>query len=143
MADLARASKSRAKEIEARTGVVVKVAYQVAGLPLASFGGAHGVVSLAFQLNAVDLYATRQDGGSPNIHFACQRAPTSSRFPVVVTLPGCIVVRAGRAGYRLLTLPERAPTTVDEVVLHAFALLFGTAESVRQARTPLPLPPSP
>ena len=41
MADLARASKNRSKEIEVRTGVVVEVAQQVAGLPLASFGGAH------------------------------------------------------------------------------------------------------
>jgi hypothetical protein len=130
VADLDRIAKARSRETRHRTGISVDVVTKVDGPLLASFGGAHGLVSLSFADNAVDIYVTRSEGISPTIHFACQRAPTSSRFPVIVTLPGYLAIRAGGSGYRLLALQTKLPAPIDAVALRAFGLLFGAVESV-------------
>lgn len=138
LADVARVARGRAVEARSHTGISVEVVYRIMEPALGSVGGAHGAVSLSFGGNAVDVYTTRTEGESPNVLLACQRAPTSSRFPVVISLPAFLVVRAG-AGYRLLSLPERVPTTLDAEVLRAFTILFGAVQSVSSARnTSLP-----
>ena len=143
MADLLAAARTKCGEIRSRTGISVDVV-QASGKALASFGGAGRLVSLAVAGCSVNLYTTRSRGESPSVHLACARAPTTSRFPVVMTLPGCFAIRSGASDYRLLALPERTPTTVDDVMLRAFGILFGALESVvRSSPTNIPARPPP
>lgn len=134
VSDLARVAREKASETRSRTGVSVAVSLVTNAPSLTSFGGAHGLVSIAFSGSAVDLYVTRSEGRSPSLHLACQRAPTSSRYPVIVALPGYLTVRSDGSGYRLLDLPERLPASLDTVMLRAFSMLFGTFESVSAMR---------
>lgn len=135
MDEVLRVAAARAKDLFAQTEVSVDVLARLENGTLASFGGAHRLVALSLSGSSVDLYSVRAAGESANIHFACARAPTGSRFPVIVTVPGCLVVRAARSGFRLLTVPGNTPTTVDAVVLRAFALLIGAVQSVSASRT--------
>jgi len=130
MADFARVARAKSRETQARTGVCVAVALEEHAPSLSSFAGTRHVVSLAFAGSSVGLYATRPAGEAPSVHMACQRAATTSRYPVLVTLPGCLVIRSGDFGYQPISLPERVPTSVDAVVLRAFVLLFGAFESM-------------
>jgi hypothetical protein len=132
--DLARVAREKAHEITSRTDVTVAVSLVANAASLASFGGARGLISLAFSGSSVDLYVTRSEGRSPSIHLACQRAPTTSRRPVIVTLPGYLAVRSDDSGYRLLDLPGRCTTTLDDVILRAFSVVFGAFESVSSTR---------
>jgi hypothetical protein len=134
ISDLVWVAKDKARETKSATGVSVAVSVVTSALSLTSFGGAHGLVSIAFSGSSVDLYVTRSEGRSPSVHLACQRAPTSSRYPVILTLPGYLAIRADASGYRLLDLPERSPVGLDAVVLRAFTTLFGTFESVSAMR---------
>lgn len=134
LSDLARVAKERARETKSHTGVSVVVSLVTNAASLTSFGGAHGLISIAFSGSSVDLYVTRSEGRSPSVHLACQRAPTTSRYPVVVTLPGYLAVRSDLTGYCLLDLPERSPASLDTVILRAFSMLFGAFESVSAMR---------
>jgi hypothetical protein len=134
VSDLARVAREKAGETRSRTGVPVAVSLVTSAESL-SFGGARGLVSVGFAGSSVDLCVTRSEGRSPAVHLACRRAPTTSRYPVIVTLPGYLAVRSDVKGYRLLDLPDCSPTTVDTVILKAFAMLFGTFESVSAMRT--------
>jgi hypothetical protein len=134
VSDLARAAKEKSREARSRTGVCVAVSFTANAASLTSFGGARAMLSLAVSGSSVDLYATRSEGRSPSIHLACQRAPTTSRYPVIVTLPGYLTVRSDGTGYRLLALPTRTPASIDEVLLRTFAILFGALESVSATR---------
>jgi len=135
MDDLARIATARGENIRARTGIVVDVLTRIEKTSLSSFGGAHRLVALSLSGSSVDVYSVRSPGESPSIHFACARAATTSRFPVLVTVPGCLVVRAGRSEVRLLTVPGHTPTSIDAVVLRAFGLLVGAFQSALPSRT--------
>jgi len=134
VSDLARVVREKARETRARTGISIAVSLVTDAPSLASFGGARGLVSAAFSGSSVDLYVTRSEGRSPSVHLSCQRAATTSRYPVVVTLPGYLAVRSDVTAYRLLDLPERSPATLDAVVLRAFSILFGAFASVSATR---------
>src|SRR5689334_927206 len=126
LSDLQRVAQEKASEIRSRTGVSVAVSLVTNAPSLTSFGGARGLISMAFSGSSVELYVTRLRGRSPSLNLACQRAPTSSRYPVMVTFPGYITVRSEGAGYRLLGLPDRSPVSLDDVMLRVFSMLFGT-----------------
>jgi hypothetical protein len=103
-------------------------------------GGARfHVVSLALGSSRLDLYPARELGETPAIHFALTRAPTTTRFPVIVSLPGCLIVRRDNGQIALLGaeargLPDMRPSvTFDAVVLRAFELLMGAHHSTRRA----------
>jgi hypothetical protein len=134
VSDLARLARDKASETRSRTGVSVVVSLVTDAPSLTSFGGARALVAIAFSGSSVDLYVTRSSGRSPSLHLTCQRAPTSSRYPVIVALPGYLTVRSDGSGYRLLDLPARSPASLDEVMLRAFSMLFGTFESVSAMR---------
>lgn len=134
MSDLARAAKEKSREMLSFSGASVAIRFATNSTSLKSFGGARAMVSLAFSGSSVDLYTTRTEACSPTIHLACQRAPTTSRYPVILTLPGYLTVRSDVTGYRLLELPTRSPASIDEVLLRAFAILFGALESVSAMR---------
>jgi len=140
MSEIARHAGARARETRTRTGLIVDISARVGTSEIASFGGAHRLVSLSLAGSSIDLYSVRAAGESPIVHLACERAPTSSRFPVIVTVPGCLVVRSYDSGARLLALPGCEPTTVDELVLRAFTLLFGAHQSVAAEHRSRPLP---
>lgn len=136
MEDLGRVAREKAREARSRTGVSIVVESASSARPGASFGGAHRRLTLSFAGSSVDIYSTRPEGQSPNVHLACQRAPTTSRYPVVVTLPGCMVIRSDEPpGYRLLGLPDRSSTDPEAFVLRAFGVLVGSFESVLAMRT--------
>jgi hypothetical protein len=143
VSDLGRVARERARETTARTGVSVAVSVVTQPAALSSFGGARGLISIALSGSSVDLYVTRVEGRSPSVHFACQRAPTTSRYPVIITLPGYLAVRADVTGYRLLDSPDCSPATVDDVILRAFSTLFGAIESVSSRRAPNEAEPAP
>jgi hypothetical protein len=134
VSDLTRIAREKARETRSHTGVSVAVSLVTNAPALSSFGGARGLVSIAFSGSSVDLYVTRSAGRSPSLHVACQRAPTSSRHPVILALPGYLTVRAEGSDYRLLDMPARLPASLDAVMLRAFSTLFGTFESVNAMR---------
>lgn len=134
MDEIARVASRRSRELHTRTGLSLGVASHLDEREIGSFGGAHRLVSLSLAGSAVDLYSVRSEGESPSIYLAHERAPTSSRFPVIVTLPGVLIVRSGVSEWRVLGLPERDAMTVDGLVLRAFAMLCGAFVSVADER---------
>jgi hypothetical protein len=56
-----------------------------------------------------------------------------TRFPVLVSVPGCVVRRAVDGGIELVDLrdEQRHPITIDALVLRAFDLLIAGAERRR------------
>jgi hypothetical protein len=134
LSTLASIALSRSAELEDRSGLMVRVVR--APTTRALRGGARfHVVSLALGSSRLDLYPAREVGETPAIHFALTRAPTTTRFPVIISLPGCLIVRRAGGEIALLGaeargLPDMRPSiTFDAVVLRAFELLIGAHHS--------------
>src|SRR5262245_61090079 len=71
IADLARVARQTSATTRSHTGAVVAVILEPTAGALASFGGAHGRVSIAFSGSSVDMYVVRPEGVSPSVHLAC------------------------------------------------------------------------
>lgn len=135
---LAAAAESRARELQAETGAIVRVS--TSGVAQAESGPVPRprVVSLELGSSRVDLYSVRATAESPRLHLGVLRGATSTRFPVLASLPGCLVVRRSDGGFDLIVPPssrtkEAYPetTSIDALVLRAFELLVGTHQSTR------------
>ena len=129
---------SRSAELAARAGVRATVRRLTTRRHTGA--GAHNrILSLELAGSRVDVYSTREFGQSPSLHLAVMRAPTTTRFPVMTSLPGALVVRRDDGGITLLgakpgDVIPRPVTSYDAIVLRAFELLVGAAESVRALR---------
>jgi len=142
LSTLASIALSRSAELAARSTLNVRVVQ-----PPREHSSVHSgkgrssfrVVSLALGSARVDLYAAREPGQTPAIHFALTRAPVGNRFPAILSLPGCLIVRRGNGEIVLLGaeargLPDMRPAvTFDAVVLKAFELLIGAFHATPRA----------
>jgi hypothetical protein len=142
LSTLASIALSRSAELAARSDLHVRVVQAAA--PSAGQSPRFRVVSLALGGTRLDMYASRDSRdacGSPAVHFALTRAPTTTRFPVVMTLPGCSIVRRDNGEIALLGPPleelsgMRPTVTFDAVVLRALEILIGAHHSSRRARS--------
>lgn len=131
LSTLASIALSRSAELAARSTLEVRVVQPPRERSSDGRRPSFRVVSLALGSARVDLYSAREPGQTPAIHFALTRAPVGNRFPVVMSLPGCLIVRRGNGEIVLLGaeargLPDMRPAlTFDAVVVKAFELLIG------------------
>lgn len=138
LSTLASIALSRSAELAAHGDWNVRV-LRAASHGRNGSGPRYRVVSLALGASRVDIYSTREPGQTPSIHFAVTRAPTTTRFPVVMTVPGCVVVRRPNGEIALIAaLAEhssglRPAMAFDAVVVRAFELLVGAHRSARRA----------
>jgi hypothetical protein len=156
---LAARAESRAQELERETGAYIRVSTSGA-VPVATATGPVSrprfrMVSLELGACRVDVYSARAVYESPCFHLGVLQGRTASvRFPVMASIPGCLVVRLEDDGFELLVpppleitldfpasppvaasgrAPERRTTSMDAVLLRAFELLVGAHQSTRAA----------
>jgi hypothetical protein len=127
-----RAATARAEALLRETGASVTVSAGAGSRGTTAERPRFSVVSLALGRSRVDVYSVRAPGESPSLHYGVLRGATSTRFPVLAPVPGCLVIRRDDGELELLAAPDprsedspRATTTVDGVVLRAFELLVG------------------
>jgi hypothetical protein len=138
---LAARLATEAAALAARTGV--KVRLSASSGERSSSESVLGVRALSIELGSsrVEVYSVRGAAESPRVHLGVLRGATSTRFPVMATVPGCLVVRREDGGIGLIVAPipaatpsERRATSIDAVALRAFELLIGAHQSTRDRR---------
>ena len=129
MSQLHRGAIARAQDIQQRTGSVFGVQYPVEPAWMRPQAGVSvRVLGLTFRAAGVDLYWYRAAGGRPFVHLAHMRAsPGQSRFPVVISLPGCRVERTLDSQTQLRDVSSPAVVdrlmSPDALLLRAFTIL--------------------
>jgi hypothetical protein len=129
---LYRNALSRAAVLEGRTGARITVECPSHPLSFTRSQETVRVLLLAFGAARVYVYSSRHGGASPYVHIATTRV-SATRFPVLVSVPGCLLRRHTDGGIELVDLRDelRRSITFDAVVLRAFDLLIAGAERRR------------
>lgn len=141
MEALYRNSLSRAAALEGRTGARITVECPSQPLSFTRSNETVRVLLLAFATTRVYVYSSRHGAATPYVHIGTTRA-SATRFPVLVSVPGCLLRRGTDGGIELIDLRDdlRHPISSDAVVLRAFDLLIAGAERRRHgAGAPAPV----